>query len=241
MSRRKNEENKAEMPYLIGAVISLIFVIIVKWIWPKSIPFDILYFWQPKGTFWKAVLGAWPWYLWGAATTIFICVRTRNDPEVNQNAESVIVGGTVISIIAGVFEEIAFRWCFFYAAIIGVVVVDWLFLGFMGLHWVKWLYVYVFCPLANFTSFGCLKPVLAAGFSWAVPAAVISANSKFRDGHKYQGLIGLVNSWFLGLYLFWVMFTYGLPAAIVVHFLYDQIIFTLVYFDAAVERKLGWT
>lgn len=37
------------------------------------------------------------------------------------------------------------------------------------------------------------------------------------------------------------MFTYGLVAAIIVHFLYDLLIFFVLYADAAVERLLGWT
>lgn len=48
-----------------------------------------------------------------------------------------------------------------------------------------------------------------------------------RNGHAYQGWFGTINSWFLGLYFFYIMLTHGLLAAIVVHFTYDFIIFTI--------------
>ena len=56
---------------------------------------------------------------------------------------------------------------------------------------------------------------------------MLYTNAFFRDGHRYQGPIGVLNSWFAGMFLFWIMFTYGLPAAILVHFMYDFLIFSL--------------
>ncbi|HMO22056.1 MAG TPA: hypothetical protein PKC98_13950, partial [Candidatus Melainabacteria bacterium] len=68
---------------------------------------------------------------------------------------------------------------------------------------------------------------------------LISANSRFRDGHKYQGFLGWVNSWFLGMVFFYMTLTYGLVAAIAVHFLYDMIIFLVIYIDMVIERARG--
>ena len=65
---------------------------------------------------------------------------------------------------------------------------------------------------------------------WAVGAAVVSANIFFRDGHKYQGPFGVLNAWFIGLVMFWVMFTYGVWPAIICHFLYDFLIYATVAF-----------
>lgn len=93
-------------------------------------------------------------------------------------------------------------------------------------------------PLASFVSFGKLD-WLVKEMPWAVAAGVIMANGKFRDGHKYLGLFGWLNSWVVGFFFFWIVFTYGLLAAIFSHFLYDLIIFVIAYVDAVLERRKG--
>ena len=72
--------------------------------------------------------------------------------------------------------------------------------------------------------------------SWAVGAAVISANAFFRDGHKYQGILGVLNSWFAGMFFFWMMFAHGLWAAMVVHFTYDVVVFTVATLGYSARR-----
>jgi len=75
--------------------------------------------------------------------------------------------------------------------------------------------------------------------SWAIGSARLAAAAKFRAGHAYLGLVGYINSWYIGMFLFWIMFQYGLLAAIVVHFLYDLIIFVIGYIDRVQERARG--
>jgi hypothetical protein len=41
------------------------------------------------------------------------------------------------------------------------------------------------------------------------------------------------------MFFFYLMFTYGLVAAIVVHFLYDALIFFVRYLDEVIERAQG--
>jgi hypothetical protein len=48
-----------------------------------------------------------------------------------------------------------------------------------------------------------------------------------------------VNSWFLGMVLFYIMFHYGLLSAIIVHFIYDFIIFTIRAIDCLCERSIA--
>ena len=45
---------------------------------------------------------------------------------------------------------------------------------------------------------------------------------------------------FAGMFFFWLLFTYGLPAAIIVHFAYDALIDVAVYFTLVTERQLYW-
>ena len=99
---------------------------------------------------------------------------------------------------------------------------------------IQWFYGVIFVPIADWTSFGLMHSVLYQEHSWAVGAAVVSANILFRDGHKYQGWFGMVNAWYIGLVFFWLMFNYGLLAAIFCHFLYDF----CVYATAAAMQGL---
>jgi hypothetical protein len=59
-------------------------------------------------------------------------------------------------------------------------------------------------------------------------AALLSSNGRFRDGHLYQGTIGWIDAWFCGMILFYIMFKWGLFAAIIVHFFYDFFLFTML-------------
>jgi len=72
-------------------------------------------------------------------------------------------------------------------------------------------------------------PIVPAGADkWTAliyVGAIFWSNIKFQKGHKYQGSAGTLNSYILGLYLFYIAFTYGLLYAILVHFLFDLFIF----------------
>ena len=72
-------------------------------------------------------------------------------------------------------------------------------------------------------------PILpSGGDNWTYllyVGAVLWSNAKFRDGHKYQGPSGMLNSYIIGIYMFYVAFTHGLLYAIVLHVLFDMTIF----------------
>lgn len=57
--------------------------------------------------------------------------------------------------------------------------------------------------------------------------ALFYVNVKFREGHKYQGPFGVANSYFFGLYMCHICFTYGLVYAIIAHVIYDAVIFSI--------------
>lgn len=90
----------------------------------------------------------------------------------------------------------------------------------------EWFHMNVWGPLANWTTFGALQDYIFHPTGFAVGAAMLYANAFFRDGHKYQGFFGVLNSWFLGMFFFYIMLHHGLPAAILVHFLYDVVVFS---------------
>ncbi len=222
-----SDSNDTETPWPLKAVWAFMLVGALVFFWPSLIkPFGFFEFWTTKGDFWVAVKGAWPWYAWGFSATLLFLIFGKVKSTTDTPGEK-FVYGTLISIWAGVAEEMAFRWLLFFSAIVMLPVINWILGGFMGIELLRWLYEDILCPIANFFTFGYLETYLMNGYGWAVGAAVISSNGRFRNGHSYQGLLGLVNSWFFGMYMHWVVFKYGILPAIFIHFFYDFIIFTL--------------
>jgi hypothetical protein len=221
-----------ETDYRVHAFGCLIAVLVVKHFWPAVIPFEFTQFWHIKGSVLDWYRSSWMIFVWAFSVTTFVAVCTRNRSELNQNAEEVLRLGLKVSVRAGVMEEICFRWLIFYNAIIAAKIGNFFLFGL-----VRWIQLHVAGPVVNFVSFGALSEWLIKPSNWAVGAAIVSANAMFRDGHRYQGLLGFVNSWFMGLVFFWILFRFGLPAAIVIHFSYDMLIFVIKYIDCAVERS----
>jgi hypothetical protein len=242
-NNKVSDQNK-EQGYrakLNGKILtSVVFLPIVMWLFPSVVPFEFFEPWKSKGGFVAGIVAAWPFYAWGFSLTFIRCIMTRNDCELNRDAEGFLAGGTLFSLWAGVWEELAFRWLFFLDNIVTVKIGNFLFFGFLGFGFAEWFHLHVWGPLANLTTFGALEQYIYHPSTWAVGAAMLTTNTFFRDGHKYQGPLGWINSWFGGMFLFWIMFNYGLTASIAAHFLYNFIITAVVYVDAAVERKLGW-
>lgn len=184
----------------------------------------------------QAVYNAWPMYVWGAGLTLFAIIFL-GQREYGGKIE-LLFSGFFKSVFAGVVEEICFRWLLLFSALVMLPVLDFIFLGFMGIHLIEWLYDLILCPIANFFTLGYLESYLESNSNWVIGAAIISSNGRFRNGHAYLGPFGLVNSWFGGMYLHWVVFTYGLIPAMVIHFLYDFVIFSLVALSA--QRVYGF-
>ncbi len=241
MSDRSSDDSKKRSGrnYIVSAFFGALTIAVAGWLWPGTIPFGAFDFWSMRGSAGDWLAASWPAFVWGGGLTALVAFRTRNRPEVNRNAEAIMLGGTLISLWAGVMEEICFRWLIFLSTIFWAKVVNFILLGFMGWGIPEHLFLWIFRPLADFTTFGGLHDVLFSPYGWAVGSAMLGANAMFRNGHKYLGLFGYLNSWFMGMFFFWLMFRFGLPAAIVVHFLYDLVIFGVRYVDAAIERAQG--
>jgi len=243
MSSKKDEE-KQEAPWPLTAFLQLCLLALVVWIFPWCIePFTVLSPWSPPVGVetWAPALWAqeaWPVVAWGTGVS-FVCLMLGKgvNRELVDNAEGVYLTGFGISAWAGIAEEIAFRWIFFLYGMIGIKVGNFIFLGFIpGWGIPENIYGYIVGPIANFFTFGLMENWLFHPTHWAIGAAILAANAKFRDGHKYQGPFGIINSWYIGMFFFWIMFTYGLLAAIVVHFVYDFLIFTMLYVVSVSHR-----
>ncbi len=219
---------------LLGSIIVLP---IIMHFWPQAVPFKFFELWKVKGAMIDWLIGSWPLLLWGTALATLAALsmgpRRRRDPEVHE----FLIGGTLHSLFAGVTEEIAFRWLFFMSNIVSVQIANYCFFGFLGFGITEWFHMHLVGPIANWATFKALEPYIFHSSSWAVGASIIATNTFFRDGHKYQGFFGWVNSWFGGMFLFWIMFKFGLPIAILVHFLYDFLFDIIPATHMAMRRK----
>ncbi len=240
------KSDKSDRNYIASAFFSALIIWIVNTWWPGTIPIPTFSLWVAKGDVgeWLA-LGA-PLFVWGfAVQTILEFIQTANRNPFGgllrstfhaPDAGSVWVGRMLLATWAGFVEEVCFRWLIFLGTIVGMKVWNWIFLGFADINIIRWIYVNIFCALADWTTFHKLHDFLFHSSGWAVGAAILSANAFFRDGHKYQGLLGLINSWFLGMFFFWLMFTHGLWAAIITHFTYNVIVSTVAVIGYSVRK-----
>lgn len=67
--------------------------------------------------------------------------------------------------------------------------------------------------------------------------AVLWSNAQFRNGHKYQGPSGMMNSYVIGLYMFFIAFTHGLIYAIILHVAFDVILFTSEHLCQVIKNR----
>jgi len=100
-----------------------------------------------------------------------------------------------------------------------------------------WIYDHIFVPVINFITFGQFHNILYyPDGSRLFIFGMVVANAKFRDGHKYQGPIGFVNSWIIGFVMMGAMLHFGLWTAVVLHAVYD-LEFDIIRY---IFRKIDW-
>jgi len=209
---------------------------------------------------WESVARFWPLLIWLlVVSTLSACAQRR----IRSSAKFTLFRWSLlVSTLAGLWEEVAYRWIYICYGMVAVIFANWLY----G-TWVAWILVILLCvatlallsqgkflqalPIAvstgltvwfalnanpiywfyenvlvviiHFTTFYQMDPVLYGAHDKLFIFGAITANAWFRDGHKYQGLIGFTNSWYVGMVLLYAALTYGLVTAIVIHILYDVV------------------
>jgi hypothetical protein len=225
--------------YLDFAIIAVVWIILVRVFLPfEAIPYVFERFLFFKGEWWEPLLAAWPLFGVGFLFNFFLMATTVNAPEIQKNAPQIPLWGLSTSLMAGIMEEITFRWVLLY--------------GFMGLFWVinqlliqvvgRGLLEEAFSPVATLVNpflVGGVEEVLNHPGAWTIGLAILAANWKFQTGHLYQGLVGFVFSWFAGLIFFQTVFKYGLFAAMLTHFSLDLMVAFMLLIDVLIELILG--
>lgn len=202
---------------------------------PSALPFGLFKLWEIRGSLGDWLLTALPLIIWGPLLTIAFTLWRGPNQISKESAEEVFLRGACSSLFAGIAEEVLFRWIFFSSSIAVAMFVNWLFFGWVGFGIVAAIHIWLFGPVANWLTLGYLNSWLVNPHVWFIGAGLISSNTIFRNGHAYQGWVGLINSWFGGMFFFFLLFKYGLVACMVCHFLYDFAIDVTNY----VLRKLN--
>lgn len=164
----------------------------------------------------------WFIFIWGVIGTVILYSISSSVKRYYVSPSEVFFKGWWVSLNAGVFEELIYRWLMFFIAMVMIPFSNVITFGF-----VKWMYVEALIPLANWATFGALEPQLLSS-NWVLGAAVVSACASFRKAHWGNGIFNWINSWFLGMVFFYLVFNYGIGTAIVAHVLYDGVIFTTI-------------
>ena len=142
--------------------------------------------------------------------------------------------GASVSSIAGIFEEIQFRWLMqpFMMTIVGFLV--WAvphYGGFFGLfHNIDWMY--------SKLTFGKLDDLfiqVSGGDEIYVHAAIL-CDIFFSLAHAHQGLVGILMKPIGCVYLRYFMYAYGFQGAILAHVLWD---FMLISWPSLMGMLLG--
>jgi len=230
LSHQDDNDGDERSDYRGLALVALVVVIpLTYWIDPYLIPMGFTDVWSSHGKGfgdWFAV--GLPFLACGVGLNIIVQlfgIGSMTDfgwLGRKYSRWDILKNGMIHSIFTGAVEEIAFRWLIFLGSFASLAIGNWLIFGWAGFGVVEWFYMNIWGPVADFTTLGNLEPWLF-GKGWLFGAAVLHTNALFRDGHKYQGLLGVLNSWFCGMFLFYVMFTHGLLAAIFLHILYNTL------------------
>jgi hypothetical protein len=245
----------------IGTLIGTAIVVgIIEWVWPN--------FFNYPYVGWKVnildMFRFWPLFLYCGIMSVLVSSDSRS----TSLDEKLAVYGIGTSILAGLWEEIGFRYLYICTGMVIVMASNWIIssvfgiillvvsvvgaiafiserrfvfgigsfaiAGFLALLCFRsdptyWLYNTVIIPVISFVSFGSLDTILHNGHEPLFVMGAIAANARFRDGHKYQGLFGFMNSWVVGFVLLYAALTYGLLVAIAIHVAYDILISVVQY------------
>lgn len=216
---------------LISAAIisSLLYWIGSSW---AGIEYGPLWAWERPATVLAGLGDVYYIFIWGAVVMLLVGGYhvIRQTPR-TASPKDILTGGFWISADAAIFEELIWRWLVLLGIPVVLKALDFITFGLM--HWV---YSNALIPFANWTTFGILEPQLTSP-NWLFAASILCAGAAFGKQHEHLGPLGQINSWFLGMVFFYLVFNHGIIAAMIAHFMYDMIIFGIGALSAALRPR----
>lgn len=246
--------------------VSYLGTMTVNWVWPGFFQYPYLFAWQLPSR--ETITNFWPLFIW---LSVLIVVG-NNHVRSSAHDEELLVTGLITGNLAGVWEELGYRFIFICFSMMMLVAYNWLFgtvlvwimialFGIIALAsavddkhgWghtiffgvltvisvrilghadpIFWLYTSVLLPAINWLALGAFTEIFTNQTTHQplmVMGAVL-ANAWFRDGHKYQGLVGFIDSWVVGFVFMYATFTYGLMTAVILHCLWNTSVYVSIY------------
>jgi hypothetical protein len=221
------------------AMVAGLFFLLANWLWWTAIPFSTFQFWTLRGSAGDILGTGWPIFVWVGLAFLsisFIAQRFMLPAIQRYLPDDIIltmghpIEGIWQSLWVGIGEEIILRWIVFYDIIVLLQWANFLLGGFAGGGLLAWIYLHIIGPIANFVTFGSLSSILFHPAGWAVGAAIMIV-TRLRFKRRFFPANGGISDffyWITGLFLFLIMFKYGLIASILAHCVQELFLVVLV-------------
>lgn len=255
---------------LLSLLVTGTIVLIINKANPGFFPYKYLK-WSLNGS---EIIRFWPMFLYAAFMAALKAILSEKTNEENK----IFAWSTATDIMAGVWEEIGYRYLYICTAMMILTFFNTMFswvagililvtLTFLAIHLINekgrraimfcipliiiaillayacfqsdpmfWIYRKIVAPLTNLITLGQFQEIFYNGYPELFVFGMILANSWFKDGHKYQGPIGIANSWVIGFVMMYAMLNFGLLTAIALHIIYD-FEFTVIRFLVMACKK----
>jgi hypothetical protein len=221
--------------YLFWVLPAAAFMLVFWWLDPHVVGLSRSFAWHGFSHMAQGLTHIWWFFAWGALLALIpAIIAIKNRESRDGEPGPMFLKGLWMSLNAGFFEEILFRWIFFFNMMVLLQIAN-----VVLFHLVNIVSAHILIPVGNFFSFGALRPELY-GYGWIVAAALLLSNHSFQEAHGPR-VFRMLNAWGGGMVLFWVMFNYGIWAAIVAHILYDVIMYSVTAASNALRPKSGFT
>ena len=198
-------------------IMLAILVFTVLSFFPDFVPYTLTEFWiWDSDVIYEAIIAGWPLYLFAVFFSAFSMVIHFGDMEkatfLNFLKSIPKSAGTCIAM------SLCFYYVNFFASMISFKAMDWILGGCLFGKGFLWCYYKVASFIVNLLSFFQLDWLLNnTEYPWYVGAAVISVVGASLKLYKKK--LSRLSGAIVGFFLFWIIFQYGLVAAIVVNFI----------------------
>lgn len=237
----------------LAGIVGLL-VVLAKSFMAVTVPYEFMQFWDTSGSGFDWLHAARWWFAAGAAgAVLFGYQRMRALERLERNPLGALLGGltgaldrkavTILKlrlgfgVVGGALGEVFVRWIALFVVLILVQFFNALFfeawLGFGLFHLMQ---TYILGPVANFVTLGYLHDQLTNPALWPVGFAMFAVCVNTAEKHEYQGFIGQAFAWAFGMFMFYMLFTFGLLACITVHVLWN-VMHAFIAFGFATLRQ----